>query len=373
MVAGEPYQGGATWAVLQYVLGLLHLGHDVILVEPIARDSITPPGSDLGSSSNARYFHDVATAFGLCGRSSMVDEATRATVGLSYDALLERARSTDLVINISGMLTDAGLLEAIPRRLYLDLDPAFNQLWHAVQGINVRFDGHSHFATIGVGIGNGTCVVPACGRRWIPTLQPIVLSEWPVTSGDREGPWTTVANWRGYGSIEYGGVQYGQKAHSMRRLLSIPRRVDEAFVLALSIHPDEVGDLAGLSSQGWRLVDPRLVAGTPDDYRKFIQASKAEFAVAKSGYVASRCGWFSDRSICYLASGRPVAAEDTGVDGVLPTGTGLLTFSTEDEAVRAIETISRDYARHAAAAREIAEEYFDASRVLPKLLEAVAS
>ena len=159
----------------------------------------------------------------------------------------------------------------------------------------------------------------------------------------------------------------------MRRLLSIPRRVDEAFVLALSIHPDEVGDLAGLSSQGWRLVDPRLVAGTPDDYRKFIQASKAEFAVAKSGYVASRCGWFSDRSICYLASGRPVAAEDTGVDGVLPTGTGLLTFSTEDEAVRAIETISRDYARHAAAAREIAEEYFDASRVLPKLLEAVAS
>jgi hypothetical protein len=196
-----------------------------------------------------------------------------------------------------------------------------------------------------------------------------VLAEWPVTTGNPNAAWTTVGNWRGYGSIRYRGQLFGQKAHSLRQFMSVPRRTKERFVLALAIHPDEVNDLAALAENGWRLVDPAEVSATPTDYQRFIQASKAEFGIAKSGYVAARCGWFSDRSVCYLASGRPVLAQETGLAGILPSGQGLMTFSTEDEAIAGIDAVSSDYTRHAKAARALAEEYFDSNRVLGRLLE----
>jgi hypothetical protein len=154
--------------------------------------------------------------------------------------------------------------------------------------------------------------------------------------------------------------------------MSLPRRTQEQLMLALSIHPAEVNDLAALADNGWRLVNPADVTAMPADYQRFIQGSKAEFGIAKSGYVASRCGWFSDRSICYLASGRPVVAQDTGFAGILPSGEGLMMFSTPDQAVAGIDVVSSNYGRHARAARELAEEYFDSSRVLSRLLDAVA-
>jgi hypothetical protein len=159
----------------------------------------------------------------------------------------------------------------------------------------------------------------------------------------------------------------------LRQFLSLPRRTKERFLLALAIHPDEAKDLASLSENGWSLVDPAEVTASPDAYQAFIQASKAELGIAKSGYVAAQCGWFSDRSVCYLASGRPVLAQDTGLAGILPAGEGLITFSTEDEAVDGIGAISRDYWRHARAARAIAEEYFDSDRVLTRLLTMVGA
>jgi hypothetical protein len=371
MIAGDPFQGGATWAVLQYVLGLRRLGHDVAFVEPIAPAS-TSPDAVLADSTNAGYFLDVVRRFDLCGRAALLRQDTHDTVGMSYDALVHWAASADLLINISGMLRDPQLFDSVRRRVYLDLDPAFNQLWHAAEGIDVRFEGHTHFVTIGVKIGSPGCEVPTCGRTWIPTLQPIVLDEWPATPGNPQGAWTTVGNWRGYGSITYRGQRFGQKAHSLREFIHLPRRTQEQLVLALSIHPGEVNDLAALADNGWRLVNPADVTATPDDYQRFIQGSKAEFGIAKSGYVASRCGWFSDRSICYLASGRPVLAQDTGLAGILPSGEGLITFSTPDEAVAGIDVISSNYQPHANAARQLAEQYFDSSRVLGRLLGAVA-
>jgi hypothetical protein len=372
MIGGDPYQGGATWAVLQYVLGLRNLGHDVFLVEPIAPGSITPADTALASSTNARYFHDVVIAFDLRGRAALLRQDTRETAGLSYDQLVDAAASADLLINVSGLLTDAQLFAAIPRRVYLDLDPAFNQLWHAVEHLDMRFDGHTHFVTIGCAIGTPACEVPTCDRGWITTLQPIVLAEWPATAGNPDAAWTTVGNWRGYGSIRHRGVLFGQKAHSLRRFIALPRRTHQRFILALGIHPDETADLVALAEHGWHLVDPTEVAATPADYQAFIQGSKAELGIAKSGYVESQCGWFSDRSVCYLASGRPVLAQDTGLEGILPIGKGLLTFSTEDEAIAGIETINSDYRQHACAARELAEEYFDSNRILTRLLDEVA-
>ena len=371
MIAADPGQGGATWAVIQYVLGLRELGHDVFLVEPIAPGCIQPVGAPLAASVNARYFQSVVSRFGLQASAALLRQDTHETVGVPYSALRQAAADGELLINISGMLREPELRDRVPRRVYLDLDPAFNQLWHT-EGIDVGFDGHTHYVTVGNCIGRASCNIPTCGRRWITTLQPIVLSEWTASRGAAAAPWTTIGNWRGYGSIHYEGRRYGQKAHSLRRFLAMPRRTNERLLLALAIHPAEAGDLAALQENGWGLVDPAAVSATPDDYRAFIHASKGEFGIAKSGYVLSHSGWFSDRSVCYLASGRPVLAQDTGFSEVIPTGRGLVSFSTEDEALDGIEVISRNYISHAKAARELAETSFDSARVLNRLLNEVS-
>src|SRR5262245_8748461 len=312
MIAGDPHQGGASWAVLQYVLGLRAIGHDVYVVEPVAAQRIRPHGASLDASVNAAYFRDVSTRFGLEGRASLLAEGSREAVGVTYSQLRAAIAGCDLLINVSGLLTDARLLERIPRRLYLDVDPAFTQLWQSAEGLDMRFDGHTHFATVGLALGSRRCAIPTCGLTWLHTLQPVIPDEWPVASPAGDGAWTTVGNWRGYGSIRHEGVQYGQKAHSVRSLIDLPSRTHAPIRAAFAIHPDEAGDLAALRAHAWTLVDPAVVAGTPHAYREFIQCSRGEIGIAKSGYVAARCGWFSDRSACYLASGRPVVAQATG-------------------------------------------------------------
>jgi hypothetical protein len=289
-------------------------------------------------------------------------------VGLPYDQLRQVAQRADLLLNLSGLLVEEELTHCIPVRAYLDLDPAFNQLWQA-QGIDRHFTGHTHFVTVGQNLGRPECPVPTCGRTWVTTLPPVVLEHWPLAGPITRDAFTTVGNWRAYGSIEYQGVFYGQKAHSLRPLITLPSRTGRRFQPALSIHPDETRDLEALSANGWQCIDPVEVAGTATLYRTFIAGSRAGFGLTKSGYVVSRCGWFSDRSACYLASGRPVLAQDTGFDRVLPTGEGLLAFSTLDEAVAGIEEIDSNYPRHSRAARALAEEHFDSDKVLTRLLE----
>jgi hypothetical protein len=365
MVAGVPRQGGATWAVLQYLLGLRRLGHRVTLVEPVD----PPPGVALADSAMASYGEKVMASVGLDDDWALLDRRSGATAGLDRGQLRRRALEADVLLNVSGMLADEALLDPVPVRAYLDLDPAFNQLWHHLEGIDMRFDGHTHFVTAGLSLGMDGCPVPTCGRRWITTLPPVVLDEWPVAAGEQHRALTTVGNFRGYGSIRHDGVLYGQKAHSLRALADVPVRARERFVLALAIHPDERRDLEMLRANGWELVDPAAVAGTPDDYRRFVQGSRAELGVAKSGYVVSRCGWFSDRSACYLASGRPVLAHDTGFWGHLPTGEGLLPFADTEGVVAAVESLNADYAGHRRAARALAEEHLDSDRVLARLLD----
>ena len=192
-------------------------------------------------------------------------------------------------------------------------------------------------------------------------------------NGVRRDALTTIGNWRGYGSIENEGVFYGQKAHSLRQFIELPKMTDEKFMMALAIHPDEKKDLAALKDNGWKLLNPLHVSSTPSQYRRFIQTSKAEFGIAKSGYVTSRCGWFSDRSVCYLASGRPVIAQETGFSQYVQTGEGLFSFETKEDVLAGIDAINRNYARHSRAARAVAEEYFDSDKVLSRLLESVGA
>jgi hypothetical protein len=373
MIAADPHQGGATWAVLQYLLGFQKLGHQVYFVEPVAAGALRPVGVSLANSDNAQYLRRVTKAFDLEESSALLLAGTQQTVGLTYNRLVEVARRTDVLVNISGMLIDQELTSHIPYRIYLDLDPGFTQLWHAAQGIDMRFAGHSHFVTIGAHIGQPDCPVPTCGLRWLTTLQPIVLAYWPVAKRITYDGLTTIGNWRGYGSIEYEGAFYGQKVHSLRQFMTLPTRSKEKFFLAFAIHPEEVKDLAALTSNGWHLVDPGQVASTPAGYQRFIQGSKAELGVVKSGYVAARCGWFSDRSICYLASGRPVVAQETGFSQFLPTGEGVFAFKTIKEILSSLEDLDRDYPRHARAARGLAEDIFDSDKVLPRLLQVIGA
>lgn len=372
MIAADPRQGGATWAVLQYLLGFRALGHEVVFVEPLQASALRPAQGGLHDSDNAAYFRQVVVEFGFEGNAALLLAGTEETVGLPYEALERACGRADVLIDISGMLADDRLTAGIPIRAYLDLDPAFNQFW-AMDGIDMRFAGHTHFVTIGLAIGEPDCRVPTCGLSWIPTLQPIALPHWPVAHRITYDALTTIGHWRSYGSITYGGVFYGQKAHTIRQFVNLPGRTRERLLLAMAIHPGETNDIAALSESGWNLLDPSQVTPSPSTYRSFIQQSKAELGFAKSGYILSRCGWFSDRSLCYLASGRPVLATETGFSRFLPAGDGLLPFSTEDELLAQIDALNRDYPRHARAARAIAEEYFDSGKVLTRLLQQVGA
>ena len=370
MIAAVPFHGGATWAVLQYLLGFRELGHEVTFVEQIDAAALQPAGGPVAASVNASYMRSVAERFGLGEDWALLVAGSDDTAGMSRDALRAAARDADVLVNISGILTDEDLMGAARVRVYLDLDPAFNQLWHA-QGIDMHFAGHERFVTVGQAIGTPACTVPTSGIDWIPTVPPVVLAHWPVVEGGEH--FTTIGNWRGYGSVEHEGVQYGQKAHSMRALMGIAARSDASLVLALDIHPGETPDIEALDRNGWQIIDPATVAADPDSYRSFIAGSRGELGIAKSGYVLSRCGWFSDRSACDLASGKPVLAQDTGFGAFLPTGRGLLSFATEDDALAGLEEIGADYAAHARAARRVAEEHLDSRAVLTRLLERIGA
>jgi hypothetical protein len=363
MLAGVPGQGGASWTTLQYLLGLRRLGHDVLFIEPV-----NTGGAPLEYTAAASYFRSLVSEFGLEGRAALIDPASGDAMGLARERLERFAQGADLLLNLSGVLRDPQLLASIDVRAYVDLDPGFTQLWHHVERIDVGLDSHNRFVTIGHGIGTAGNPVPTCGRSWITTHQPVLLKRWPVDPTPVPAALTMIGNWRGYGSIDHDGTLYGQKAHSLRTLVDLPRSLPIPVIAALGIHPDETADLQALHANSWRLVDPDTAAGTPERYQSFVSRSWAELGIAKSGYVAARCGWFSDRSICYLASGRPVIAQDTGFPTYLPTGKGLLAFDGPDTAAAAVEDLRSDYDVHRSAAREIAEEVFDSDRVLSRLL-----
>jgi hypothetical protein len=328
-------------------------------------------GRPLAATAPAHWFDAIADQAGLAGRACLVTP-TGDTYGMDAPAWRELAGHAELLLNVSGMLALDPPLDAIPVRAYLDLDPAFNQLWHEACGIDMRFAGHTHHVTVGLNVGDDGCSVPTCGLTWIHSLPPVVLEEWPVGERLVHDAMTTVGNWRSYGSVDHHGVLHGQKAHSMRALLPLAARSPKPLQPAFAIDPAEP-DAAAMAAAGWSFLDPRPPTSSLGAYRDFVSGSWAELGVAKSGYVASHSGWFSDRSACYLAAGRPVLAQDTGVAPHLPVGEGLLTFAGVDDAVGAIEDLVARYGRHRRAARELAEAYFDARAVLGRLLDAMGA
>jgi hypothetical protein len=330
------------------VLGLRRLGHDVVLVEPVRC-----------LERSAHYFSRLARMFALDAILLEPDSDRR------IELTRWKPETVDLLLNLSGVLAEGVTADL---RVYLDLDPGFTQAWHA-QGIDVGLDGHDTFVTVGRSIGQPGCPIPDCHRTWLSIPQPIVLEHWPYATKLHYRAATSVGHWRSYGSLVHDGVHYGQRAHATRELIRVPELSKVDVLLALGIDPAEVDDLAALRRHGWQLTSPAQVAATPHAYRDFVQGSLLELGIAKQGYVRSHSGWFSDRSVCYLASGRPVVAQDTGFPAWLPTGDGLLSYRTAEEAAAALDEVAGDYERHRTAARSLAEDVFDSDRVLRELLE----
>jgi hypothetical protein len=393
-LANKVRNGGHTWERLSWAVGLRRLGFDAYFVEQIAPEAcVDAAGKVTGfeESINAEWFRAVTRWFGFGERAVLVCGGGERCIGATWPRLLEIAEDAALLVNIGGHITLAPLLERVRCKAYVDVDPGFTQFWQADPGTRFEFGGHDFYFTIGENIGTPGCPIPTGGLRWRPTRQPVVLADWPVASvgqaalpvrdagADRQGclshdaRFTTIASWRGgFGPVQFGGRTYGLKVHEFRKVLPLPGRVAAAaFEIALDIHPGDAKDLAALREHGWRIVEPRAVAASPAAFRDYVQGSGAEFSVAQGIYVDTNSGWFSDRTVRYLASGKPVLVQDTGFRQQLPTGEGLVSFRTLEEAVAGAERIVGDYDAHCRAARQIAEEHFDSDRVLRRFMEEV--
>jgi hypothetical protein len=258
--------------------------------------------------------------------------------------------------------------------VFVDIDPGFPQTWRA-QGLHDAFAGHDAVVTVGLRATEPGCCVGDTGLPTFATPPPVSLPHWPSSPSNllSSPRWTTVATWRGpFGPLDVGGVRHGLRVHELRRFSRLPELLPGIECeIALEIDRADEADRVRLRDGGWSLVAPHDVASDMTSYRRYIQASTGELTIAKEAYVRSRGGWFSDRSACYLASGRPVVAQDTGFGALLPTGLGLLCFDDPEEAAAAVAEVSSDLARHAKAARQIAEEHLDARTVLRSVLERI--
>ncbi len=361
VLAGKPGNGGNAWARLSVVVGLRRLGFQTFFIEQIEN----------AEPENVAYFEAVVRQLGLVGSAALV--SGQECHGMDWRELAAIASNATLLINFGGHLTIPELVRPARCKVYLDDDPGFTQLWEASGTGGARLSGHDFYFTYGENIGRPGCPIPTDGIDWHPTRPAVVLADWPLVGGGEAGVFTTVATWRGpYGPVTWNGHTYGLKLHEFRKFVDLPTLTGSSFELALDIHPGEQSDITLLREHGWRLVDPRTVAPDPFAFRSYVQESAAEYSAAQGIYVETQCGWFSDRTVRYLASGKPVLVQDTGFSSNLPTGEGLIAYRTLDEAAAGVRSIVSDYQRHSQAARALAEDYFDSDRVLGRLIEQTA-
>lgn len=364
--------GGHAWVDLQYLLGLRDLGHRVTYLEDCGAGSwvYNWQTEELveGVDYPTRYLRECLAPVGLGDRWCY--RAGDRFVGMSPEALRAACADADLLV-IRGAPLDVWRPEYdLPRRrAFVDSDPGFVQM-RAANGhpsFRLSIDRSERLFTVGQRVGKAGCDVPLLGREWVTLVPPVHLGEWPLAGDADPGAgrdFTTVMQWRSYSEVEYEGRRYGNKDREFDRFLTVPQRSARPFRIALT---GSAG--SRLREAGWQIDVGWAASLTTDAYRSFVQRSRAEFLVAKQGYVATRGGWISDRSVCYLASGRPVLTQDTGLADWLPLGRGVLAFRDLDEAVAGVAAIDADYEAHRRAARRLAEEMFAADKVVARLLE----
>ncbi len=353
-VAGR---GGHAIHVLQILEGLRRLGHEVLFLEFLP-DASSP---------------DVAAAFTRlidARPAALLDAETgESFAGLDRAAVAAFAAGAEAVISLAAHYRRAPwpLLEAVRPRILIEQDPGYTHIW-AVGGDPAEIFGeHDFYFTVGANVGTSRSPIPGCGLDWRALWPPVILDWWTPGAAISRDRFTTVGAWRDYGYLELDGQVMGPKVEEFEKFIDLPAAAGETLELTLAIDPDDP-DRERLREHGWRLEEPPLVA-TPETFREYVTGSRAEFSCAKGGYVGTRSGWFSDRSACYLAAGRPVVLQSTGFEDVMPVGEGVFAVRDVEEAAAAMAEIRGDYARHARASRELAREFFDAERLLASMLE----
>ena len=371
-LVGQYAFGGVAWDYLQFVEGFRQLGHDVFYLEDTEMWPYDPVKNTITKDCgyNVNYLRIVMEKLGLADRwiyRSAPDASYHGRTEADTKAI---CASTDLFLNVSGCGWLRPEYLAIPCRAFLDSDPMFTQvaLSSDDHGAIERIHAHNRHFTFAENINNSDSRVPHAGLHWIPTRQPIVLDWWnPGTETPRD-VFTTVMNWVSYKNCEYAGETWGQKDVEFLKFLDLPQQTAQKFEIAMGMGPGMKRPTEMLQQNGWQIIEPAEHLPDPWTYREYLRRSKGEWSVAKEGYVKSRSGWFSCRSACYLALGRPCVLQDTGWSNVYPTGRGLFAFRTMDEALAGINAINADYAAHSRAARQLAGQVFDARTVLAALL-----
>ena len=365
---------GNILAYYHYLLGLHRLGHEVTYLEESGWPSscYDPAMRAYGDDPTAgmRRVRDVMSRDGLDHVPVyFVSRESRRCYGGDFDDAAAAVKNADLLLNIGGVCW-LPEFSSCRRRALIDMDPFFTQVGRfAQEGVG---DYHACFS-YGGNIGKPACRVPTNGIQWRGTVPPVVMDLWKdEVRPAKDAAFTTVANWSAYGGVTYRGEHFGQKDEEFAKLLDLPRCVNgQALELAVSGAKSQT--MEKFRAAGWRIRDAAEVSDDIETYRRYITTSRGELSAAKNGYVKTRSGWFSDRSVCYLASGRPVVVQDTGIADWLPPSAGVLTFSTVAEAAACVERVNAAYDAHAAAAREFAARVCAHDIVLPRLLDSAMS
>lgn len=364
--------GGHAWVFLNWALGLRALGAEVVLLEKVPDQITTEEAARRLAAARARLLEvGLPAEFALLGRDAgdpvsgdpVPDAMVRAGEAIACERVLDES---DLLLNFRYHLP-ADIVARFRRSALVDIDPGLLQHWMAAG--QVRPAVHDLYFTIGETVGRADARFPDGGRDWIYTPPPVHLPAWPVTAAPATAPYTTVTNWWGeYEVVDKQWINNEKRTHFLA-CLDLPARTSARLELSIFHQPGHPSEMPMLEEHGWRTRPAYEVSATPREYRDYIRRSRGEFSCAKESCMLFQNAWISDRTICYLASGKPAVVQHTGPSRFLPDSEGLLRFRTPDEAVAQLARAEVDYAHHAACARALAEKHFDAARVLARLLD----
>ncbi len=365
--------GGVVWDYIQYLLGFRALGHDVYYLEDSGSWPYDPVAKTISAdcSYNVAFLTRMMAEFGLGDRWMYRNAADGVFHGAGEALARELLRSADLLLNVSTASWLADYDIGVGHQMFIDGDPMFTQIRLArgeEDDYTRRLRAHDSHFTFGLNVGEADCLAPDCGITWKKTVQPVALDWWPQQRANPSGLWTTVMNWASYKPEEWAGQIWGQKDLEFEAFMDLPTKTRERFLVAVGRGVGNRRPTERLRAAGWGLVEPDEVIPDHHTYRDFLIGSKGEWSIAKHAYVAGRTGWFSCRTACYLALGRPAVVQDTGWTRHLPSGRGVIGFSTLEEAVAGVEAVAADPEGHSQAAREFAEAHLDARLVCADLL-----
>jgi hypothetical protein len=364
---------GVTYQFLHFLIGLRRLGYDPYYIEDSGRWIYDPKINDLSpdATGNLSAIVPVLETHGFSGQWAFRGNYPGGQCyGMTEEEIVRLYREADAFLNVTGAQELREEHLACRRRIYVETDPVVSQIKVALGDAQTiaMLEAHDTHFSYGGNFGKPDCRLPIERFTWLPTRQPVVLDLWENSPAPLEShAYNTIATWQNKGRdiVFNGETYYWSKDREFLKFVDLPRRRAGPFELAVGVD-DQTREL--LSEHGWRVADPVALSSDMKQYRDYICKSRGEFTVAKDQNIRLRSGWFSDRSVCYLAASRPVINQDTGFGSYLPTGNGLFAFQTMDDILRAVDEIECDYEGNCRAARMIAEEYFASEKVLASLM-----